>query len=444
MGALGNPRWTAAAIFAAVLVQGGGAGRLAAQTNPDPADSVAVVLARADSVRAILVQPPGSRGFGADDLVRMPFRVFVGAVTLAAAPVVAALKVGKAFHLDEAVRGGYHDLEAADVHVRPAFIGSRSWPALVVRWDGLDPLFVEGGYSLRRYTLLRGGLAFGDTVRGAELSGERRDLTQLHFWGVGMGTRNDDRADFSDVRRLAGAAAWAEVVPHVLLRLDGGYEDDRIGPGEDPSLPDLASVGSPGEFYGLAEAPRYWRGGAGLDVDVTRGTDLRTAGARAMGRWDIYRGADGTDSGFERVLGDLRAYLPLGDQHVLAARLLAEDHFAETGGGVPFYRLATLGDDEGLRGFTGRRFRDKALLATQVEWRYRVWSHPSATAYSLDGFAFVDHGAVGPSLSAVGSFETTPGIGLRLMHRGLAWGEVYAAFGGEESPRFHLSLGSTF
>lgn len=80
-----------------------------------------------------------------------------------------------------------------------------------------------------------------------------------------------------------------------------------------------------------------------------------------------------------------------------------------------------------------------------AEWRYQVWWHPGDPIYRLDGFAFVDHGAVGSSLGSIRreDFLTTPGLGIRFVNRGIGKLETYVAFGGDEN-RVGLTLGTSF
>ncbi|MBW3535359.1 MAG: hypothetical protein KY453_09115, partial [Gemmatimonadetes bacterium] len=87
---------------------------------------------------------------------------------------------------------------------------------------------------------------------------------------------------------------------------------------------------------------------------------------------------------------------------------------------------------------------ENAMLAATLEWRYEVWFHPGDAHLRAEGFAFVDHGGVGPTLDRVDTFETTPGLGLRFIDRGVSLVEVYAAWGGDRSPRFDIELGATF
>ena len=44
-----------------------------------------------------------------------------------------------------------------------------------------------------------------------------------------------------------------------------------------------------------------------------------------------------------------------------------------SGQGVPFYHLASLGSERGGRAYHQLRFRDLAMAAFMLEWRWEVW-----------------------------------------------------------------------
>jgi hypothetical protein len=315
----------------------------------------------------------------------------------------------------------------------------------VVRYDGAAPLFVEGGYSLRGYTLLRGGIALGDTLRGLELAGGRQDMKQLHFWGIGPDSDPLDRSDYQLVRSDAAASLWFPLAPRMRVRVGGGVEQDEVGRGRDDKRPDLQNV-FPGPRFATGR-DRFARGAADLDLDFTRlAAGDQLSGARLLGGWNLYRGIDDTEARFQTGRAELRLFAPVSTRHALALRGMVAETFGEEGGAVPFYHLHALGDDDGLRGFRSWRFRDQALAAGTAEWRYRIWYHPGDLIYRLDAMAFVDHGMVAPSLDELSwsGAETTPGIGLRFVKDGFGEAEAFVAFGGEQRARWGFQLGSTF
>ena len=89
----------------------------------------------------------------------------------------------------------------------------------------------------------------------------------------------------------------------------------------------------------------------------------------------------GSEYGFGELLFDLRQYVALWSQHVLAVQLFAQFQ----AGSLPFYKLAQLGGQELLRGYFEGRYRDKALLALQLEYRLPLFWRFSAVAHAALG-----------------------------------------------------------
>ncbi len=114
------------------------------------------------------------------------------------------------------------------------------------------------------------------------------------------------------------------------------------------------------------------------------------------------------------------------------------------GSSTPFYLLPQLGNDQIMRGYYTGRYRDRNLLAAQLELRYRVIPRL--------GFAgFAGAGSVYNSRIDLGNFKPTYGAGLRYFFdtiRGLSLRMDYA-FGekrtGEERQKgFYLAFGEAF
>lgn len=73
----------------------------------------------------------------------------------------------------------------------------------------------------------------------------------------------------------------------------------------------------------------------------------------------------GSDYEFTTMMLDLRQYWPVLPRHTVAAQLV----FMLQDGNAPFYLIPQLGGDSLLRGYFDGRFRDKTLVAAQVEYR---------------------------------------------------------------------------
>jgi hypothetical protein len=423
---------------------------LAAQSNGSTQDAAdeAAAIAHADSARAALVQPPGTKPSGAARLVRMPFRAFGATIGVVAGVGYGAYKLLDNLGVIEAGRLINRDLESWDVKVRPRSIGNRSSVAAGVRWRGSGtPLFLEGAYSIRGYQLARGGIQAGDTLTGLELAAGHRKMTQIHFWGTGSDAALADESDYGWTRRDLSGSAWAGLVPHLRVGVEGGVEEDTGERGNDVLKPDVVDQFADALPFGALGTDRFAHAGASLDVDFTsvKSRTEQLHGVRLIGSWSGYRGFDETDAEFHIGSVDVMGYLPVSRQHAFALRGLAHDVFGEEGFGVPLYYLPRLGSTEGLRGQKGWRYRDRSVIATMAEWRYQVWWHPGDPNYRVDAFVFADRAAVGPSLSAIHweDFKTTPGVGVRFMDHGVGRVEAYLAFRGDK-PRAGLKLGASF
>jgi len=105
---------------------------------------------------------------------------------------------------------------------------------------------------------------------------------------------------------------------------------------------------------------------------------------------DFYNKAFGSDYHYSSTSLDLRTYIPVRAKDVLALQLCMRDMVGE----VPFYELAMLGGSTMMRGNYSGKFRDKALLAVQAEYRMPIWKWFGAAVFS-------GLGNVGPDLRDV-------------------------------------------
>jgi hemolysin activation/secretion protein len=97
----------------------------------------------------------------------------------------------------------------------------------------------------------------------------------------------------------------------------------------------------------------------------------------------------------------------------------------------------TLGGARSLRGYRTFRYRDRAAVMLQAEYRWRI--HEFVT-----GTLFYDTGAVGASPGELGRFERNYGIGLRAGNRmGSGFG-IDFAFGGREGNRVLIRFDDAF
>ncbi len=119
--------------------------------------------------------------------------------------------------------------------------------------------------------------------------------------------------------------------------------------------------------------------------------------------------------GFNKAMGgnfeynlfsaDIRKYVNLGNEHVLAMQLFGSSIF----GTAPFNKLAQLGGEKIMRGYRKGILRDNHLLASQIEYRTPIW-------YFIGLTAFAGTGAVSSEINnfKTENFVPSYGGGLRL------------------------------
>jgi len=113
----------------------------------------------------------------------------------------------------------------------------------------------------------------------------------------------------------------------------------------------------------------------------------------------------GSDFNFNIYLADLRHYLPLFDDHVLAFRGVA----GINSGDPPFQMIYFTGSlGAFLRGYTQSRFMDKSVVTFEAEYRL-----PLVWRFGLVGFAGI--GQVAPKISQMSLNQLKPsaGFGIR-------------------------------
>jgi outer membrane protein assembly factor BamA len=108
--------------------------------------------------------------------------------------------------------------------------------------------------------------------------------------------------------------------------------------------------------------------GASLDWDTRDGVLYPRKGVFFQLTADTYGAMTGSDFTFTSLKLDCREYFLVAPNQVLALQA----YIRSTAGEVPFHKLALLGGESLMRGYYKGRFRDKDILAVQVEYRVMV------------------------------------------------------------------------
>ncbi len=236
-----------------------------------------------------------------------------------------------------------------------------------------------------------------------------REATQVGFYGFGMATSVDNRANYGFTQPYA--SALLEVFPArsgFLLR--GGLEltqwKQQAGSGDAPSVDEVYTLAT---LPGLGTHPTYWhtQGTIGFDSRPARGY------ARRGGFYGVTV-HDFTDpdaqSGFDKIDYEAIQHIPiLRDSWVVSLRGWAQTTFGKTAQQIPFFMMPSIGGGSDLRAYASWRLRDLNSLVLQAEWRVIVNRY-------VDMALFYDAGKVAAKRTDLtpDDMKTDVGLGFRL------------------------------
>jgi hypothetical protein len=270
-------------------------------------------------------------------------------------------------------------------------------------------------------------------------SARHRDYPREAFYGLGAGSRREDRTSFRLRDSMVEAVGGYQLTRHLAAQVRAGYTSPFVGPGKEEEVPSTAESFEEASAPGLSRQPDFLHlttlvllDGRDEPGNPHRGGLL----AASVSRFDD-RG--GRSFAFDRLAFDGRAYLPLGSpQRVLALRALVSRDRPDGGQQVPFYMQESLGGSHTLRGFQNFRFRGEKLLLLQAEYR---WEALPAVELAL----FVDGGQAlrGGQDFDLGDLETDYGFGIRLKRTTGLIARLDLAKSGEDR-RLLLRFGPSF
>ena len=251
-------------------------------------------------------------------------------------------------------------------------------------------LDVRGSYSIKNYKRIEAEFVSPRLFnRRGHLSvlGGWRDATQVGFYGFGMNTSKDNRANYGFEQPYGSALLTVRPTREFLL-LRGGFELSRwalkSGTG---GIQSVDEVFTPATLPGLETRTTY------LHTQATVGFDWRTSSGytRRGGFYGVtaHDYSDRDDQfGFRRVAYEAIQHIPiLRESWVISLHGLMQNTWRKGDQQVPFFMTPSLGGGSSLRGFSSWRFRDNDSLLMQAEWRIPVNRY-------LDTAVFYDSGMV--------------------------------------------------
>jgi outer membrane protein assembly factor BamA len=181
------------------------------------------------------------------------------------------------------------------------------------------------------------------------------------FYGVGNDMPAGAEESFTPRTLTVQLGAKRRLIGSLFAGLQYDFENlvmEKVEPGGILDTAGITGSGG-GMFSGF---------GLSLDWDTRDAVLFPRKGLLAQLNADAYGSMAGSDASYTCLKIDVRKYVAVGTDRVLALQL----YLHSTGGDVPFQRLALLGGESLLRGYYKGRFRDKGLVAIQAEYRILV------------------------------------------------------------------------
>src|SRR5262245_43488047 len=184
-----------------------------------------------------------------------------------------------------------------------------------------------------------------------------RDYPQHTFYGTGIDSREEDRADYA-LHGLSVEGVWQwQLTSAWGVSARGGWLDLEVGFGHNDSILNVEERFALALTPGAPEQSLYFTYGAGIVHDMRlepgspeNGHMFGIAGRR-------YSASNMSALSFTRVTFDARGYRRLlSERGVLAVRGLVSSDLRGENGATPFYLQQSLGGGETLRGFHSYRF----------------------------------------------------------------------------------------
>jgi outer membrane protein assembly factor BamA len=181
-----------------------------------------------------------------------------------------------------------------------------------------------------------------------------------------------------------------------------------------------------------------WSSGVGPAVDYdTRDNVYSThIGTYAALDTKFYGRSTGSDFTFNRYALDVRQFIPVFTDHVIALQGLT----TIATGDEPFYMMSMLGGENNMRGYYQGRFRDNDMAVLQAEYRM-----PLIWRFGLVGFA--DAGEVAHTVDqfSLNGLHYTYGAGIRFLIVPSKNIGVRADYGiAKDAGQFYLSINEAF
>ncbi|GAB3887555.1 BamA/TamA family outer membrane protein [Spirosoma agri] len=243
---------------------------------------------------------------------------------------------------------------------------------------------------------------YGDRDRWFFLGRGRLQRFPLLYYGIGPETKPDNPATIDAFSIQLRERAMRRIAPNFFGGIEIDYQQlSRVEFNQPEAMPHTLPVGSEGTTnLGF---------GAGFVYDSRPNVLNARRGAFAELAYLNYGLVGKKALSFSNVSLDVRLFKTVRPNQVLAWQAYG----VLTNGDVPFNQMALLGSEIIMRGYYPGRYRDKAYVATQVEYRWLPFSF--SRRFGAAVFAAVGTVGSSPGQIQLGNLLPTGGGGVRYL-----------------------------
>jgi len=240
-----------------------------------------------------------------------------------------------------------------------------------------------------------------------------REATQVGFYGFGMTSTVDARANYSFQQPYGSAMLELRPTRKVFV-MRGGFEltqwKQAEGSGSEPSI---ETKYTPEALPGLGAQPVYFHTAAGIGIDSRTAAGYTRQGALYAVTFHDFTDKEGVN-GFQELDYEIVQHIPvLRDAWVISLHGLLQTAYSKHDEQIPFFMMPSIGGGSDLRAYASWRLRDLNSLLLQAEWRV------IANRF-LDMAVFYDTGRVAPRLDALKLTELKSDVGIGFRFHGPA------------------------
>jgi len=255
--------------------------------------------------------------------------------------------------------------------------------------EGMD-FRASGSFGIRTRRNFYGGLRdpqFFSSKFGIEAAGFYSRLPDEDFFGIGNNALQGDETNYLHEESNFKFALISMPYKGTLFSAGLAYSNVNIKKGRDPNHPSLDSLFTPAQVPGFIGA-EMWSLRFKFYRDTRNATGHPTKGGEEYLAYEFANEISGKTLGYRKYTLDVRRYLHLFYDRVMAVRMRVEITDNLQNKQIPFYQLAGLGGPNSLRGYRPVRFRDKDLILAGVEYRWPLPTMAIAYGFFEEGRVF--------------------------------------------------------